>query len=61
MMRQKEIRQDGWANGSHASWPKDQFFVRRGKIGSHTDEMPSDVLDAFLQDAGPTLAKCGYL
>ncbi|MBI1832251.1 MAG: sulfotransferase domain-containing protein [Planctomycetes bacterium] len=59
-MRQKEINQAGWANGSHASWPKDQFFIRRGQRGSYKDEMPADVLEAFLQDAGPTLAKCGY-
>ncbi|MSQ94000.1 MAG: sulfotransferase domain-containing protein [Gemmataceae bacterium] len=60
-MRQKELNQDGWANGSHASWPKDKFFIRRGKRGSYKDEMPADVLKAFLQQAGPTLAKCGYL
>jgi hypothetical protein len=60
-MRQKEVNQAGWSNGSHASWPKDQFFIRRGKSGSYKDEMPSDVLDAFLQDAGSTLSKCGYL
>jgi hypothetical protein len=60
-MRQKEISQAGWANESHAAWPKDQFFIRRGKVGSYQDEMPADVLKVFLQDAGPTLAKCGYL
>jgi hypothetical protein len=60
-MRRKEVTQAGWTNESHASWPKDKFFIRRGERGSHKDEMPSDVLDAFLQDAGATLAKCGYL
>lgn len=59
-MREKERRQEGWANGSHAHWPKDKFFIRRGQRGSYQDEMPAEVLDAFLQDAGPTLAKCGY-
>ncbi len=59
-MRQKEVRQNGWANGSHTAWPKDQFFIRRGIKGSYKDEMPTDVLEAFLKDAGPTLAKCGY-
>ena len=60
-MRQKEINQEGWANGSHATWPKDQFFIRRGQRGSYKDEMPRDVLEAFLEDAGDTLSKCGYL
>lgn len=60
-MRQKEVNQAGWANGSHASWPKDKFFIRRGQTGSYKDEMPEDVLNAFLRDAAPTLAKCGYL
>ncbi len=60
-MRQKEINQEGWTNGTHAGWPKDKFFVRRGQRGSYKDEMPSDVLAAFLQDASATLAKCGYL
>ncbi|MBM3995641.1 MAG: sulfotransferase domain-containing protein [Planctomycetes bacterium] len=59
-MRQKEINQPGWANGSHASWPKDQFFMRRGQCGSYKDEMPAEVLEAFLRDASATLAKCGY-
>lgn len=59
-MRQKEINQNGWANGSHASWPRDQFFIRRGQKGSYRDEMPAEVLDAFMRDAGATLSKCGY-
>lgn len=40
---------------------KDQLFVRRGEVGSYKDEMPEDVLAAFLADAKPTLEKCGYL
>jgi hypothetical protein len=35
-------------------------FFRRGIIGSHQDEMPPDVLAAFLAEAGPTLRRCGY-
>jgi hypothetical protein len=60
-MRQKEVNQQGWTNGSHASWPKDKFFIRRGQVGSYKDEMPGDALEEFLRKAGPTLAKCGYL
>ncbi len=60
-LRQKEVDQAQWANESHAHWPKDQFFIRRGVRGSYRDEMPRDALNAFLEDAGPTLARCGYL
>lgn len=42
-------------------WPKDKLFRRRGQIGSYADEMPPDVLRAFLSDAGETLQECGYL
>jgi len=56
-MRRKEM-QFGWEN---QMWPKDKFFVRRGIVGSYKDEMPAEVLEAFLQDAGETLRKCGYL
>jgi len=57
-MRQKEIRDGGVGI---LSWPKDTPFVRRGEVGSHKDEMPPDVLEAFLQDAGSTLRKLAYL
>jgi hypothetical protein len=56
-LRSKEARQ-GLAN---PAWPRDKFFFRRGQIGSYRDEMPSEVLTAFLQNARPTLLKCGYL
>ncbi len=56
-MRQKEIHY-GWDN---PRWPKNKFFVRRGQVGSHKDEMPSDVLEAFLSQAGEILRRCGYL
>jgi len=56
-MRHKETNQ-GFAN---PAWPRDKFFIRRGQVGSYRDEMPADVLTAFLQDARPTLLKCGYL
>ena len=57
LARVKEVR-DGWDN---ASWPKDQAFVRRGVVGSYRDEMPADVLAAFLERAGLTLARLGYI
>ena len=47
----------GWAS---PRWPKDKPFVRRGIAGSYKDEMPADVLRAFLDQAGQTLRKCGY-
>lgn len=53
----KEVR-DGWDN---TTWPKDQAFVRRGVVGSFRDEMPAEVLRAFMERAGPTLARLGYV
>jgi len=41
-------------------WPKDKAFFRRGVAGSHKDEMPEEVLNAFLAEAGETLKKHGY-
>ena len=35
-------------------------FVRRGRRGSFRDEMPPEVLDAFMAEAGPTLRELGY-
>lgn len=57
-MRQKEIEY-GWQAdlGPHVG----EYFVRRGIAGSHKDEMPPDVLAAFLEHAGPTLRRLGYL
>jgi hypothetical protein len=56
-MKKKESRL-GWET---PGWPKDKPFVRRGQTGSYRDEMPADVLDAFLRDAEPTLKRQGYL
>lgn len=58
-MRQKET-QFGWDNTAN-KWSQDKFFVRRGKIGSYKDEMPPDVLEAFLLEAVESLKRCGYL
>jgi len=56
-MRKREI-EFGWG---HPAWPRDQHFIRRGHIGSFRDEMPPEVLDAFLRDSSGTLKRCGYL
>jgi len=56
-MRQKEA-----LNGMGLlTWPKEKAFVRRGAIGSYKDEMPPEILEVFLRDAGETLRKLGYL
>jgi hypothetical protein len=55
-MRQKEA-QAGWDD---PNWPRDKAFVRRGAVGSHKDEMPADVLEAFLGEARDALARCEY-
>lgn len=41
--------------------PKNKQFIRRGQIGSHQDEMPFAVREAFLNEAGAMLRKTGYL
>ncbi len=43
------------------AWPRHASFFRRGQVNSYLDEMPAEVLAAFLQQAGPTLARFGYL
>jgi len=56
-MQAKETAQ-GWANNA---WPKEKRFVRRGVVGSYHDEMPPKVLACFLEQAGATLARHGYV
>jgi len=56
-MREKEVRY-GWDD---PQWPREKPFVRRGRVGSYKDEMPQDVLNVFLSQAGETLRKLGYL
>ena len=41
-------------------WPADKFFFRRGVVGSYKDEMPANVLQAFMSDAAETLQRNGY-
>jgi hypothetical protein len=40
--------------------PKNKQFVRRGQIGSHRDEMPPAVREAFMKEAGAMMRKTGY-
>ena len=56
-MRDKEIK----LGSGDPQWPKDKTFRRRGAVGSYKDEMPPEVLSAFLKDSRDTLCKCGYL
>lgn len=56
-MRDKEIK----LGLGDPQWPKDKTFRRRGCVGSYKDEMPPEVLSAFLKDSGDTLRRCGYL
>jgi Sulfotransferase domain len=46
--------------GRPGVWPADKFFFRRGVVGSHLDEMPGDVLRAFMSEASDTLRRNGY-
>jgi Sulfotransferase domain len=41
--------------------PRDRYFNRRGVIGSHKDEMPTDVYDAFMRVSERSLRQFGYL
>ena len=55
-MRERE-KTLGWAG----SWPKDKPFVRRGIVGSFKDEMPENVLEAFMKTSTSALKRLGYL
>jgi len=55
-MRLKE-QKTGWET---PGWPKDKPFIRRGAVGSFVDEMPANVLKAFMEDARRTLSAHGY-
>lgn len=56
MRRRESIK--GW---SSKVWPSDKHFIRRGKVGSHLDEMPLDVKEKFENIAGDTLHQLGYM
>ena len=57
-MQAKE--KEGRITSANKTWPPDRHFFRRGVVESYRDEMSSDVLDAFLQDAGAMLRELGY-
>jgi hypothetical protein len=57
MQKREEVF--GW--DKDRAFPKDKKFVRRGVIGSHKDEMPAAASELFLQEAGATLKKLGYM
>ena len=54
----KKEQTQGWDN---ADWPREHPFIRRGHVGSWRDEMPAEVLRAFMERAGATLERLGYL
>jgi hypothetical protein len=58
LLRAKE-KKHGWREDS--IWPKDIAFIRRGEVGSFKDEMPGEVLQAFMELSGPVLKRLGYL
>lgn len=53
--------QDQRFGQSGAGWPSGVPFVRRGKVGSHQDEMPPEVLQAFVEQSREALSHYGYL
>lgn len=53
----KKEETQGWEN---PAWPREHAFIRRGEVGSWRDEMPPEVLAAFMKNAGATLARLGY-
>ncbi len=55
-MQQRE-RRFGWEN---SEWPRDKAFVRRGAVGSYLDEMPPQVGEAFMNEAGVLLHDLHY-
>jgi len=56
-MRERETR----LGIDYRTWPKDKFFVRKGQVGSHKEEMPPEILEKFMRKAAGTLSKVGYL
>lgn len=58
-MQNKENRNASFRE--NPMWPKNKNFFRRGQIGSHKDEMPSEFKVKFLEQAGPMLQELGYL
>jgi hypothetical protein len=62
-LRLQENRFGHPLESSHIKSPTDvgKNFMRRGVVGSFKDEMPSDILQAFLDESSSTLQKLGYI
>lgn len=59
--QQLRTKEERYGEHRPAIWPsRDKHFFRRGVVGSHKDEMPPNVLEAFLSDASETLRRHGY-
>lgn len=57
-MKEKKL---GWHHPLLQNLKPGTSFVRKGKIGSYKDEMPTDILETFMADAAYTLKKYGYI
>ena len=57
-MRDIELR---YGTIYHPEWDRKQRFFRRGQAGSFVDEMPTEVLEAFMERAGATLRRMEYV
>lgn len=55
-MQSKEERY-GWHN---KAWPSGKKFVRKGKVGSFEEEIPSALIAAFEQEAQELMQRLGY-
>ena len=55
-MKKKE-KKYGWKN---QDWPEDADFVRKGQIGGYREEIPSELVERFEDQAGDMLVKMGY-
>lgn len=53
---QKKERRQGLEN-----WRHDAPFFRRGVAGGYRDEMPAEVLEVLMENAGPAMEALGYL
>jgi hypothetical protein len=50
---EERLGSGAWAK----NWAKDKRFIRRGVIGSYKDELPEEILRAFIEQAGSVLAR----
>jgi hypothetical protein len=56
LRHKEEVHGSAWPD----RWPADKFFFRRGVAGSHKDELPAEVLAAFMSQAKETLRLNDY-